>query len=235
MRNSHFQFKQFRIDQDQCGMKVTTDGCFFGAAIPVTPNTRLLDIGTGTGLLSLMLAQKAAVAIDAIEIDHAAFLQAKENIDNSPWSAQINLQHTSLQAFESTEAYDLIICNPPFFKNSQKGANENKNKALHASLLTMEDLAEKAKTHLKSDGEFWVMYPEQEMIEFIKIAEKNTLYPIAEILLRNVASGPVFRKIVAFGCQSTSEHQTKEVAIRTKEGAYTTDFRSYLSNYYLHF
>lgn len=235
MPNSYFQFKQFRIDQGQCGMKVTTDACFMAAAIPVTPNKRLLDIGTGTGLLSLMLAQKAMVLIDAIEIDHAAFLQAKENFDNSPWSAQISLKHTSLQAFESTKPYDMIICNPPFFKNSQKGANENKNKALHASLLSMEDLANKAKEHLKSEGLFWVMYPEQEMGEFIEIAGRSGLYPSSTILLRNIATSPVFRQIVAFGFESPIERDATEVVIRDANGEYTALFRSYLSNYYLHF
>ena len=234
MPNSYFQFKHFRIDQDLCGMKVTTDGCFMGAVVPVEEGMKVLDIGTGTGLLSLMLAQRADIQIHAVEIDKKAFEQAKSNFQVSPWSERIEVYNSPLQSFESTTQYELIICNPPFFKASQKGQQENKNKALHAQHLSMEDLAIHAKRLLAPEAAFWVMYPAQEMNEFIAIAQNQGFSPESAFILRNTPNSPVFRKIVKFTFNETDTDLVSEIAIRNVKGEYTDSFNALLKDYYLH-
>ena len=234
MANTYFQFKQFRIDQRLAGMKVTTDACFFGSSFDPKPNSRILDIGTGTGLLTLMSAQRSDSIIDAIEINQDAFGQAKDNINNSPWSKQINLIHTSLQHFESERLFDQIICNPPFFVNSFKGSSKNKNQALHAHSLSMEDLASNVERLLSPNGEFWVMYPEKEMGLFIPIASKYKLYPSSQITLRNTQDGPVFRNIITFQKVQGNLKNVADVYIKDFDGSYSKAFINGLKDFYLH-
>ena len=131
MSNTYFQFKQFTIHQDKCAMKVCTDACMLGAwtagKLGGSGINNILDIGCGTGLLSLMLSQKINASIDAVEIDADAAKQAGENISASPWAANIRVIHTSLQEFMPKKKYDLIICNPPFYENDLRSEHENKN------------------------------------------------------------------------------------------------------------
>lgn len=234
MPNSYFQFKRFKIDQDQCGMKVTTDACFFGAVIPVWHQMQVLDIGTGTGLLSLMLAQKGATSIDAIEIDQQAYEQARNNFEASPWKEHIQVWHSALQEYRTNKTFQLVICNPPFFKGSQKGTKSNKNKALHADFLSMEALVKHAAALLDASGEFWVMYPEKEMKQFMTIAQAHGLFPGTEFVLRNEPDSPVFRKIQCFSKYTNTQPNTIEVAIRNKDKSYTRGFSSWLKDFYLH-
>src|SRR2546421_11557996 len=120
MSNSFFQFKQFRIDQDRCAMKVTTDACILSAWAPIPPAGNFLDIGTGTGLLALMMAQRSAGIIDAIELHEESFLRAKENVEASRWRDRIHIIHSDAKLFRPNKKYDFIICNPPFFQNQLK-------------------------------------------------------------------------------------------------------------------
>src|SRR5437868_5022622 len=144
MPNNYFQFKQFIIQQDNCAMKVCTDACLFGAYIAnelqSIPVNTILDIGAGTGLLSLMLAQKTTAVIDAVEIDNAAFEQAKENIAASPWKEKINTYHADISTFKTGKRYEHIISNPPFFEDDLRSNDEKKNFAKHDSSLTLENL-----------------------------------------------------------------------------------------------
>src|SRR4051812_45866820 len=120
MHDDSFHFKQFTISQDRCAMKVGTDGVLLGAWVMPNGATRILDIGTGTGLIALMLAQKTAAIIDGIDIDFNAFAQANENVEHSNWKNRINIFHNSLQKFSSNceHQYDLIVSNPPFFSDA---------------------------------------------------------------------------------------------------------------------
>ncbi|MEP7128610.1 MAG: methyltransferase, partial [Chitinophagales bacterium] len=136
MSNTYFQFKQFRIDQDQSAMKVATDACILGAATPAPADGAILDIGTGTGLLSLMIAQKCSGRIDAVELDEGSFHQATSNVQNSLWKDRINVIHSDVRTFHPNKKYDLIICNPPFFENHFKSPFLQKNKAKHAVQLS---------------------------------------------------------------------------------------------------
>ncbi|MEE0972800.1 MAG: methyltransferase, partial [Paludibacteraceae bacterium] len=159
MRNSFFRFKQFTVYQDRCAMKVGTDGVLLGVLADVSKATRILDIGTGTGLIALMLAQRQKDAhVDAIEIDEQAAQQAQENIAQSPF-CYIHVHTTALQAYNSTQPYDLIVSNPPYFVDSLKAPNAARNLARHTDSLSFADLLQGAERLLHNDGCFWVILP----------------------------------------------------------------------------
>jgi len=144
MPNTWFRFKQFTIQQEQAAMKVGTDGVLLGAWASVPgPGSRVLDVGTGTGLIALMIAQRSRdVWVDALEIDPSSARQANENIRNSPWKERMNCIHSSFQDYASQckNQYDLIICNPPFFSASTKAPSKEKNLARHDDSLSLRDL-----------------------------------------------------------------------------------------------
>jgi tRNA1Val (adenine37-N6)-methyltransferase len=237
MPNSFFQFKQFRIDQLESGMKVTTDACLFGAWVAkdisnFSPSS-ILDIGTGTGLLSLMLAQKNKKSqFTALEINKAAFEQAQENFNNSPWTERFTLLHQSLQEFNSVNTFDVIICNPPFFTNNLKGPSNNKNQALHADTLSIEECVKGIINNLKNAGKVFVLYPEFEMDQFIAEASKVNLFPEEIVLVKNAENKPVFRKMVKFQF-GPSESAEKTLFIRGRENLYTRSLEELIEDYYL--
>ena len=142
MSNNYFSFRQFTIHQDQCAMKVGTDGVLLGAWVNVENAQRILDVGTGTGLIALMCAQRSESVIDAVEVDRAASEQAAVNCSASPWKDRITVVHDSFQHFAESTAYryDLIVSNPPFFKNSLKPKGLARSLARHDDRLSYESL-----------------------------------------------------------------------------------------------
>lgn len=163
LRRGGFTFKQFFVGHDRCGMKVTTDGVIFGGWTPVSGCRRILDIGTGTGLLALMLAQRTEqhVMIDAVEIDRSAYEQALENVAASPWSKRIQVFHNDIKEYadNSNSSYDLIISNPPYFPEGTDCRDEARAKARYSHILTHDDLLIYAQRLLTEDGRFCVMLP----------------------------------------------------------------------------
>ena len=160
-------------------MKVTTDGCLLGASAFHSSPQNILDIGSGTGLLSLMIAQRYPESyIDAVEIEKSAFHQAKQNIETSPWKNRINIIHSSIQNFShsSENEYDLIICNPPFYSNQLKSKDPRQNIAWHATALSKEDLARISAKHLKEDGFAFYIFPAMESAEFQLLVHKYGLF-----------------------------------------------------------
>lgn len=222
-------------------MKVTTDACLFGAwganliATLKEEPKNILDIGTGTGLLSLMLAQTTKKSrFDAIEINKEAFLEAKDNFANAPWPKRINPIHSSLQAFKPSKTYDLIICNPPFYANSLKGKSKHKNQALHELTLTLEELLKQSVKLLSKKGSLLILYPEKEMNSALIEAKSHNLYPNAQVLVRNKLNDKIFRKMVAF--RFTKGHTTEsEIIIRDDSAKYTKNFWNLLNPYYLEY
>ncbi len=243
MANSYFQFKQFTIHQDRTAMKVTTDGCLFGAWVADRAWSRetgvrsLLDIGSGTGLLSLMLAQKVpAASVDAIEIDKDAFEQANQNAKDSPWSDRVNIIHADAREFSFSKRYDTIICNPPFYENELKGESVKKNIAHHDAGLLLPELLELINTLLVPGGNFYLLLPYKRNAEIKQLLREKKL-PVEEIVFVRQSPGHDYFRMMIKGRSATDGIiETKIAELRIKENGdeYSSGFRSLLKDYYLH-
>jgi tRNA1Val (adenine37-N6)-methyltransferase len=235
MSNTYFQFKQFTVHQDKSAMKVCTDSCILGAYANYSHPNKILDIGTGTGLLSLMLGQKYTCKIDAVEIDDLAAEQAEDNFKNSEWFERINLHKESIQLFQqkASEKYDLIVCNPPFFQDHLKSPSASRNTALHSDHLTYKDLIHSAEKLLSSDGLFYVLLPEYQSSLFELLALKRYLFPIKKLTIFNRQDSSVFRIITVFSHQK-KEFLNERLIIKDEDGGYTSGFKRLLKDYYLH-
>ncbi len=256
MSNSYFQFKKFRIEQGQTAMKVCTEACIFGACIDISnisklqKTTKILDIGAGTGILSLMLAQRITqdnenqILIDAVELEEKAFLQAQENIKNSIFSDKITAFNVSIQDFagNNTQKYDLIVSNPPFFSNHLLSKTTNKNLALHTNTLSFDDLAKAGAQLLHENGTFEILLPAYEMSLFEQIANKYNLQIIKNLNVFNtekhLKDNKVFRKIctLKFNVNVLDKKVILEesLVIKSEENTYTDSFKALLKDFYLH-
>ena len=233
MSNSFFKYKQFTVHQDKCAMKVCTDSSLFGALIPSENAQNILDIGTGTGLLSLMQAQKSNAQITALEIDQKAAAQAFENFENSPWENRFDIQNTDAKKYFTSVKFDLILSNPPFFKENFKSNNQQVNLARHDDGLTLSQLFTIVTQHLSEDGRFWVLLPEYEFNVFEKIATK-TLFCYHKYLVSNTKGKTKLRVIGGFS-RKFNPIQQEEIVIKTPENTYTSQFKDLLKDYYLAF
>ena len=243
MSNSYFQFKQFLVQQDRCAMKVTTDASLFGAWAAeedesekiITKN--VLDIGTGTGLLSLMYAQKNFFAtIDAIEIDEEAYSQAKENIATSPFAERINIVHDDAKKFAFSKKYDCIISNPPFYEKEIRTANEKKNIARHHSGLLLEELLAIIKANLSSSGIFYLLLPFKRNAEIKKILLKQDLFVSKIVFVKQSTKHGYFRMMIAGKLRDDhTETLIEEISIRDDRQQYKEEFTQLLKGYYLSF
>ncbi len=198
-RNSYFQCKRFTIDQGDCAMKVTTDASLLGAYVDVSSANRILDIGAGTGLLSLFTAQRSTAIIDAIELDSEAAEQARRNFANSPWSDRLHLIEMDIRDYASQQVrtYDCIVTNPPFFTDSTPNPCNRTALARHNTHLPLSDLMAAIDQLLSSDGVAWVLLPLAESEAIIKLAEPLFLYPQQRMLVRNSSQHPPHREIMA--------------------------------------
>lgn len=238
MPNNYFQFKEFTVYQDQSAMKVTTDASLFGAWVAsrievkeIQPE-RILDIGTGTGLLSLLVAQKSEAVIDAVELEENAFRQAESNISISPWKDRINVINSDVKHFLSAGFYDLIISNPPFFENELESPDKAANLARHDAGLTLIDLLNVVNNRLSDSGSFAVLLPFQKMEYFERLAKAIGLYPISKLLIKQTPSHSFFRGILI--CNRTkSALAYNEMTIKDASANYTDQFVALLKDYYL--
>jgi len=219
-------------------MKVCTDACIFGgfAANIVCRTSNIvhtLDIGTGTGLLSLMLAQKNNGVIDAIEIDADAYQQAQDNFTASPWKERLVAINKDVLTFTADKKYDCIISNPPFFDNDLRSDNDKKNKARHDNSLTLDQLIKVVEENLSDDGTFFVLLPFHRVHYFETAAKKAGLYPDEILFIKQTPTHDLFRGCLSFSKKETKPHIV-EMSIKNKEGQYTADFIGLLKDYYLH-
>jgi tRNA1Val (adenine37-N6)-methyltransferase len=237
MGNAFFQFKQFIVEQDQCAMKVTTDSCLFGGWVANTmgQTDNILDIGAGTGLLSLMLAQKHPLNIDAIEIESECFQQLKENCNRSKWSQYIKLHHGDIRDFKPTNLFSLIICNPPFYENQLKSENKKVNLARHSNALFLEDLFEAVNKILHPNGNFNILLPAIRKEECIDVAARIKLYPSRIASVKQTPAHAFFRTMIQFSRSDYGSLNLEEISIKNNENNYSDQFIELLSEYYLNF
>lgn len=236
---SIFHFKKFSVEQDRTGMKVSTDAVVFGGWVTQQwkeKRGRVLDVGTGTGLLSLMLVQESMnLEITAIEPEPAAAIQAAENFQNSAWADKLALLETDMYSHSqdsSSLRYDYVICNPPFFQN-QLQSTEKKRKLARHDALPMETLAD-ASTHLTiKNGKIALIYPADVWSKWMKVAEEFNWYPERVLHIRPKEDKRVHRICGIFSrMQPDTETLHEQIAIYSTSGEYSKEISSLLSNYY---
>lgn len=235
MANTFFKFKQFTVQQDIAAMKVCTDSCLFGAWIADEFKTasldNMLDIGSGTGLLSLMLAQKINAEIDAVDINNDGYHQTKNNFNSSPWKERLHAYHGDIRQFKTDKKYDLIICNPPFHQQSLMSPHNNINEARHDVSLQLIDLVNCVQRLMKSSGNFAVLLPFYLTDKFISLASQHNLFVNHLIKVCNTADSPYIRSMIIFST-TVKDIITNDIAIKNGN-AYTEMFKSFLKDYYL--
>jgi tRNA1Val (adenine37-N6)-methyltransferase len=237
-RNSYFQFKQFRIVQERSAMKVGMDGVLLGAWADVSGADRILDIGSGTGLIALMLAQKNASAqIDAIEIEQEACEEAIFNVQQSNWSTRINVYCQSFQEFaaKTENKYDLILSNPPFFSNGVKAPVENRAQARHADALPLDFLISGAANLLRENGRIALVLPAEQLQEVENLTKRSGLFLSR---LCRVKPNPIksdFRILVEMTNKSTTLQEENLMIEFEKHHDYTPEYRALTRDFYLKF
>lgn len=237
MANQHFTFKQFTIIQDITAMKVGTDGVLLGSISQTKSDAHILDIGTGTGLIALMMAQKHTNAkIDALDIDNSACKQAKENFNNSPWASRLNIYNSDLNSFNSNKHYDCIVCNPPFYRDALSSPDAKRSKARQAEFLLPDDIFEYSTKHLNSEGTLWIIYPIKDL-NLIKDIAKNQGFHLHEIWeIKPTIEKPAHRFIGKFEKKESLQIRTHIFAIeKEKRHDYTDEYKEFGKEFYLKF
>ncbi len=234
MSESVFHFKQFTIHQDKCAMKVGTDAVLLGAWTQTGNETTILDIGTGSGVIALMLAQKCSASIDAIDIDENAFRQAHENFLISPWYFRLNCLHQSFQDFSVKHSgkYDLIVTNPPYFLQASKPSVESRTNARHREVLAFDELLDGVKKLLNTNGRFCLILPSKEGMDFLNRAQQKGLFCNHLVRIKTKADKEEKRLIMQFGFQFGLLTE-EEIIIQEEDGNFTLEYIKLTRDYYL--
>ncbi|MGE0637140.1 MAG: tRNA1(Val) (adenine(37)-N6)-methyltransferase [Bacteroidia bacterium] len=237
MANPYFKFKQFAVYHDRSSLKVGTDAVLLGAWADVADAERILDIGTGSGVIALMLAQRSAAQIDAIDIDEESTKQAQENFSDSPWSERLRVHNISLNDFAAatTVRYDLIVSNPPYFTDSFKPSDPQRFSARHNDQLPIQELAENTAKLLSANGKFCVILPVKEAGLLTAALRNFGLFPEKELWVYSFTGKEVFRKLILFG-RSQTVCIKEELTIETAPGqGYSKEYVELTRAYYLNF
>lgn len=234
-----FTFKQFSVLQDKTAMKVGTDGVLLGAWAPINHNPfSVLDIGAGTGIIALMLAQRTnAEQIDALEIDEDAYEEAVENFENSPWGDRLFCFHAGLDEFieEPEDEYDLIVSNPPFYAEDYKSENEQRDLARFQDAMPFEELVEAADLLLSENGILAIILPFKEEEKFIALAKESELYPVKITRVKGTPTAVVKRSLLAFSRNETPQPEVDELTIEIDRHVYTPQYIDLTKDFYLKF
>lgn len=236
MANNFFRFKQFTVRQEKSVMKVGTDGVLLGAWVDASGVKNILDVGTGSGLIALMLAQRSSAKVDAVEIDEPSFIQAMENAAKSPWSERITLYHKSFQSFaESAEKkYDLIVSNPPYFIKSLQPTEAARAAARHADELPQADLVSGVIALLEQNGRFAAIFPYVEGNIFVARAAASGLYCCKRVNVNGKQGTGVKRLLLEFSKEKLPLDES-ELTIRDINDGFTLDYQRLTKDFYLAF
>jgi tRNA1Val (adenine37-N6)-methyltransferase len=236
--DSSFRFKQFTVQQDRCAMKVGTDGILLGAWANAVEPRRCLDIGTGTGLIALMLAQRFPNApVDAIECEPGAARQAAENFDSSPWSHRLNLVEGQIQTFVTSNRYDLIVSNPPWFRRSLTADTAGRTLARHDVSLPTSELFAAAHRLLTTAGTICLIAPADDERHLLAVAREHGLFPTrtCDVIPRPGRSAS--RVLLAFEPQASADSVKRETLIVETDvrHQYTEEYRQLTRDFYCRF
>jgi tRNA1Val (adenine37-N6)-methyltransferase len=237
VENNIFKFKKFLIRQEKTTMKVGTDGVLLGAWSNVENAVSALDIGCGTGLIALMIAQRnAKIKVDAVEIDADAAAEAIENVRNSIFAEKIEIFSASIQNFAEicTKKYDLIVSNPPFFANSLKCSNPKRNLARHADTLIYSDLLLVAEKLLEPNGLFSVIFPEEQCDNFIFSADKQKLFLVRQTKIFTTPKSKCRRRLMTFSKKNSAKF-TDKLIIENSPNSFTREYVALTKDFYLKF
>jgi len=242
MANSYFQFKQFRIDQEHCAMKVSSDACVFGAwgAAQLSQSQpakkKILDIGAGTGLLSLMLAQSNQEAeIFGIEIDKRAADQAKQNVSASPWPNRIEIIQGDIKSFVPNKKFDAVVSNPPFYEGDLQSPDVQKNWAYHDSSLRFNELISSIERTLSAEGLFLLLLPAKKMEQRLEMISEFDLHVHKKAYLHHDAKHHAIRVIILGGRKKNPDVIEERIELFCENGQYTEQVKTLLRDFYLAF
>ncbi len=237
MGNSWFRFKQFTVFHDKCAMKVGTDGVLLGAWTSVKNAVDVLDVGTGTGLIALMVAQRNPLAkVIAIDVDEQAVMQAKENIGNSPFPDRITVAFCAFRQFaqSSSKRFDLIVSNPPFFSNSLLSPDPQRSGARHSVSLTLDDLLLSARGCLKNEGILSLILPYDRSDELKLLCEKYIFYIRRKTIVYPLPDAKPKRLLVELTMQQPVHTEISSLIIENGRHQYSKDFSGLLGDFYIH-
>lgn len=235
MPNSWFQFKDFRVDQDRCAMKISTDAVLLGALANGINPQKILDIGTGTGVIALMLAQRfLGSEIVAVELDPSAAAQARENFFASPFKQRLTLWEGRFQHFPFSQKFDLMVSNPPYFPDHLKSNDAMRNLALHTDGLSFPALVDHVVAGLSERGIFWVILPPRQMRDLEKIAEEYSLFPSLKFTIQDNPNKPIIREILGFGWKKT-KYLMRAIFIKELSGEFHPSYKALVSKFLLNF
>lgn len=237
MAEAFFQFKKFRVYHHRCGFKVGTDGVLLGSWVPVEDDFRVLDIGTGTGLISLMMAQRAHARIDAIEIHPCTAMQARSNVERSPFS-DIRVHNIGLEEWiRSGNEYDLIVCNPPFYSHAQPPRDESLRLAKHTDALNPDELFRSVRKLLTPDGHFAIIFPCTEYDAFCSAAKQHGFHPVEVIDIHSQPDAEAIRLMVNFA--TTDKHMKERrpfyIHQTSERHNFSEEYRELTKDYFLRF
>ncbi len=238
MANPYFKFKQFTVWHDKCAMKVGTDGVLLGAWSDVNQSERILDIGCGTGLISLMLAQRSYADIYALDIDESACIQAQENADRSPFASRIKVIHQPLCDFVKDniqkQSFDCIVSNPPYFIDSLKCPDKQRNTARHTDTLPLEELIRGSKQLLSSNGKICLVLPFDQRELLIHYIYKENLFLKKETVVYPTPTSQPKRLLVEITYPCSGKTTTEKLTIEKERHVYTDEFIAIAKDYYLY-
>jgi tRNA1Val (adenine37-N6)-methyltransferase len=237
MGNSWFQFQQFRVEQDRCAMKISTDAVLLGSLAQSNSPKQILDIGTGTGVIALMLAQRFVEAqIIALELDPEAAAQAAKNCQASPFSQRIQVKEGRLQTYTEENRFDLIVSNPPYFPDHLKSNDAKRNQAIHTDSLSFAELLQKARLLLTDNGSLWIILPPRQMRDFSALAAQQNLHPVAQFLIRDTPAKPIHREVICFTPSAALPSiPPRDLCLKLEDGTYSEEYRTLLAGFLLGF